>query len=79
MACRKRQRISRENAGKSDLFDALPDDLVISILCKLSSTARCPSDLISVLITYVDVSLHFLVVLFLRGKVWILFLLLRIY
>lgn len=55
MACRKRQRFSTEIAGKSDLFDALPDDLVISILCKLSSSARCPSDFISVLITYVVV------------------------
>lgn len=55
MACRKRQRFSPEIARKSDLFDALPDDLVISILCKLSSTARCPSDFVNVLITYVDV------------------------
>ncbi|XP_022734161.1 F-box protein At1g67340-like [Durio zibethinus] len=51
MGCRKRQRFSPEIAGKSDFFDALPDDLIISILCKLSSTARCPSDLINVLIT----------------------------
>ncbi|EOX99852.1 zinc finger protein [Theobroma cacao] len=51
MACRKRQRFSPEIARKSDLFDALPDDLVISILCKLSSTARCPSDFVNVLIT----------------------------
>ncbi|XVE85322.1 hypothetical protein DITRI_Ditri17bG0082400 [Diplodiscus trichospermus] len=51
MACRKRQRLSPKIAGKSDLFDALPDDIVISILCKLSSTARCPSDFVNVLIT----------------------------
>ncbi|KAH7570499.1 hypothetical protein ACOSP7_018693 [Xanthoceras sorbifolium] len=48
---RKRQRLLPEVAGESDLFDSLPDDLVISILCKLSSTARCPSDFINVLIT----------------------------
>ena len=68
MACRKRQRFLPEIAGKSDLFDALPDDLVISILSKLSSTARWPSDFINVLITYVAVSLDFSVVLFLRKK-----------
>ncbi|KAL6973047.1 hypothetical protein U1Q18_027222 [Sarracenia purpurea var. burkii] len=45
---RKRERISQ---GRSDLFDGLPDDIVISILCKLVSTARCPSDYISILIT----------------------------
>lgn len=33
------------------MFDSLPDDLVISILCKLSSSASCPSDFINVLIT----------------------------
>ncbi|KAK2636792.1 hypothetical protein Ddye_031584 [Dipteronia dyeriana] len=49
---RKRQRLSPEVVGEStDLFDSLPDDLVISILCKLSSTARCPSDFTNVLIT----------------------------
>jgi len=51
MPCRKRNRKSPEIAGKCDLFDALPDDLVISILCKLSSSAGCPSDFINVLIT----------------------------
>ncbi|XWS69251.1 hypothetical protein CRYUN_Cryun04dG0163300 [Craigia yunnanensis] len=50
-ACRKRQRLLPEIAGKSDLFDVLPDDLVISILSKLSYRARCPSDFINVLIT----------------------------
>ncbi|XVF85262.1 hypothetical protein PTKIN_Ptkin17bG0103800 [Pterospermum kingtungense] len=51
MARRKRQRFLPEMACKSDLFDTLPDDLVISILCKLSSSARCPSDFINVFIT----------------------------
>jgi hypothetical protein len=55
--CRKRNRKSPEIAGKCDLFDALPDDLVISILCKLSSSAGCPSDFINVLITYVTLRL----------------------
>ncbi|XP_059643405.1 F-box protein At1g67340-like isoform X2 [Cornus florida] len=44
----KKQRISQE---RSDLFDGLPDDIIISILCKLSSTARCPSDFINILLT----------------------------
>lgn len=35
-----------------DLFDTLPDDLVLSILAKLASTASCPADLISLLLTY---------------------------
>ncbi|KAL5552604.1 hypothetical protein UlMin_040005 [Ulmus minor] len=49
---RKRTRtIPVVNAGGSDLFDSLPDDLVISILSKLSSGATCPSDFINVLIT----------------------------
>jgi len=61
MPCRKRNRKSPEIAGKCDLFDALPDDLVISILCKLSSSAGCPSDFTNVLITYVDLHLHLLV------------------
>ncbi|XP_030967727.1 uncharacterized protein LOC115988334 [Quercus lobata] len=43
---RKRSRNSSDIAGKRDLFDSLPDDLVISILCKLS-----PSDFANVLLT----------------------------
>ncbi|KAK4789395.1 hypothetical protein SAY86_020714 [Trapa natans] len=42
--CKRRRRAA-------DLFDALPDDLVLSILSKLSATAGRPSDLISVLLT----------------------------
>ncbi|PWA69840.1 F-box domain, cyclin-like protein [Artemisia annua] len=34
-----------------DLFDTLPDDLVLSILAKLASTASCPADLMSLLLT----------------------------
>lgn len=58
IACRKRNRKSPDIAGKSDLFDTLPDDLVISILCKLSSSAGCPSDFNNVLITYVALHLR---------------------
>ncbi|KAH8492857.1 hypothetical protein Peur_072556 [Populus x canadensis] len=48
MAQRKRLRTITE---KPDYFDQLPDDLVLNILCKLSSSASCPSDFINVLIT----------------------------
>ncbi|XP_057949583.1 F-box protein At1g67340-like [Malania oleifera] len=58
LCCRKRRRSSPSSSagsgggdGGSDLFDGLPDDLVIFILSKLSSTAVCPSDFVSVLIT----------------------------
>ncbi|GMI70838.1 hypothetical protein like AT1G67340 [Hibiscus trionum] len=50
MGCRKRRRISPEIVGKRDFFDDLPDDLVISILSKLSSTAGCPSDFANVFV-----------------------------
>lgn len=50
MGYKKKPRFVHE---RSDPFDGLPDDIVISILCKLSSTARCPSDFISILLTYV--------------------------
>lgn len=36
---------------KCDYFDALPDDLVVSVLSKLSSTASSPSHFINVLLT----------------------------
>ncbi|KAI3727047.1 hypothetical protein L1987_66856 [Smallanthus sonchifolius] len=36
---------------RSDMFELLHDDIVISILCKLSSTASSPSDFIAVLHT----------------------------
>ncbi|CAK9183173.1 unnamed protein product [Ilex paraguariensis] len=41
----------RHTHGRSDLFDGLHDDIVICILCKLSSTARCTSDFINILFT----------------------------
>ncbi|XP_074310028.1 F-box protein At1g67340-like [Silene latifolia] len=51
--CRKRAKVSSESSdGKGpDFFDALPDDIVVSILAKLSSSATCPADFINVLIT----------------------------
>lgn len=52
MGCQKRLKVSPEIAGKYDFFDVLPDDLVLSILCKLSSTAGSPTDFTNVLITY---------------------------
>ncbi|KAE8077124.1 hypothetical protein FH972_015721 [Carpinus fangiana] len=71
MPCRKRNRKSPEIAGKCDLFDALPDDLVISILCKLSSSAGCPSDFINVLITYVTLRLLLSsCLIFIRRQQW---------
>ncbi|XWS51413.1 hypothetical protein CRYUN_Cryun12cG0174100 [Craigia yunnanensis] len=51
MLQRKKQRSSGKITDKSDLFDGLPDDLVVSILCKLSSFAFCPSDFINILLT----------------------------
>lgn len=53
VVCRKRPKLSPGTAGQCDLFEAFPDDLVVSILCKLCSTARCPSDFVNVLMTYV--------------------------
>lgn len=50
MIQRKNKRSCQE---RSDLFDGLPDDIILSILCKLSATARCPSDFITILLTYV--------------------------
>ncbi|XP_031096598.1 F-box protein At1g67340-like [Ipomoea triloba] len=47
-ASRKRSKVSPE---RRDLFDSLPDDIVLSILSKLSSSAECPADFINVLIT----------------------------
>ncbi|KAG6396426.1 hypothetical protein SASPL_142576 [Salvia splendens] len=49
--CRKIFETSPEVAGGCDFFDALPDDLVLSVLGKLSSTAACPADFVNVLTT----------------------------
>ncbi|KAL3636464.1 hypothetical protein CASFOL_021011 [Castilleja foliolosa] len=51
LGCRKRLKISPEICGGSDFFDSLPDDIVLCILSKLSSTADCPADFINILIT----------------------------
>lgn len=51
--CQKRLKTSpEENTGGCDFFDALPDDLALYVLCKLSSTAGCPADFINVMMTY---------------------------
>ncbi|KAL3835694.1 hypothetical protein ACJIZ3_010430 [Penstemon smallii] len=47
--CRKKSKFAPEIAG--DFFDALPDDIVLCILCKLSATATCPADFANVLLT----------------------------
>ncbi|KAK8958879.1 F-box protein [Platanthera guangdongensis] len=46
---RKRARAADEPSV--DFFDGLPDDLVLLVLCKLSSSAGAPSDFISALLT----------------------------
>ncbi|GMJ00105.1 hypothetical protein like AT1G67340 [Hibiscus trionum] len=51
MLQRKKQRTARKCTEKSDLFDGLPDDLVISIVSKLASSATSPLDFISILLT----------------------------
>lgn len=50
---RKRTKLSPEvvAAGGCDFFEDLPDDLVVSILCKLSATASSAADFFNVLIT----------------------------
>lgn len=54
---RKMRKKSPEiTAGDNYFFDSLPDDLVLTILGKLSSSATCPSDFINVLITYVTIT-----------------------
>jgi hypothetical protein len=49
---RKKPRTRSTLAEKPDLFDDLPDDLVVFILCKLSASASRPSDLVGILVTY---------------------------
>ncbi|CAN4124118.1 unnamed protein product [Withania somnifera] len=52
MGRRKKSKHSPEVTGHHpDLFESLPDDLVLSILCKLSSFAASPADFFNVLIT----------------------------
>ncbi|KAJ8752653.1 hypothetical protein K2173_005542 [Erythroxylum novogranatense] len=53
MGHRKRQRICEETRVDfdSDLFHGLPDDLVLCVLCKLGSSASCPSDFVNALLT----------------------------
>ncbi|XP_072953435.1 F-box protein At5g50450-like isoform X2 [Typha angustifolia] len=54
----------RKLSAVGDLFDALPDDLVLSILCKLSASATRPFHLSSILLTckrFNELGLHPLV------------------
>ncbi|EOY22483.1 zinc finger protein [Theobroma cacao] len=51
MLQKKKQRTTRKITDKSDLFDGVPDDLVVSILCKLSSSVSCPTDFVNILLT----------------------------
>lgn len=48
---KKQKKCSEKTVTEYDYFDTLPDDLVISIFCKLSFTATSPSDFVSVFIT----------------------------
>ncbi|XP_020249049.1 F-box protein At1g67340-like [Asparagus officinalis] len=48
----KRQKfVGKDPPSNLDLFDALPDDLIVSVLSRLSSSAGSPSDLVSALVT----------------------------
>lgn len=58
MPTRKRRRCvpssvspALETNTRPDLLDSIPNDLVVSILCRLASTSRCPADFISVSMT----------------------------
>ncbi|RYR64005.1 hypothetical protein Ahy_A03g010165 isoform B [Arachis hypogaea] len=48
---KRHKRLPEKAADECDFFESLPDDLVISIFCKLSSSATSPSDFVNVLIT----------------------------
>ncbi|KAL4324577.1 hypothetical protein GQ457_11G028840 [Hibiscus cannabinus] len=47
----KKQKVSHHMADKPNLFDQLPDDLVVSILCNLGSSASSPPDFFNALLT----------------------------
>ncbi|KAM0003804.1 putative F-box protein [Helianthus debilis subsp. tardiflorus] len=48
---RKRSKLLSGSPPHHDAFDTLPDDIVLSILAKLASTASCPADFITILST----------------------------
>lgn len=50
---RKKIRANRsaKSGEKPDFFDELPDDLVVSILSKLSASVSSPSDFVNILAT----------------------------
>ncbi|KAK8609298.1 hypothetical protein V6N13_061747 [Hibiscus sabdariffa] len=47
----KKQRVSAGMVEKSNPFDKLPDDLVVSILCNIGSPYSSPSDFFNTLVT----------------------------
>ncbi|KAG9144602.1 hypothetical protein Leryth_010813 [Lithospermum erythrorhizon] len=47
----KKLKPAEYDGGNIDFFDSLHDDLVVTILCKLSSSASCPADFVNVLST----------------------------
>ncbi|XP_058731791.1 F-box protein At1g67340-like [Vicia villosa] len=63
--CGKRpKKCLEKTSSEYDFFEALPDDIVISIFCRLSSTATSPSDFVTVLSTckrFKRLALHSLV------------------
>lgn len=48
MVCRKKARTSKSDI---DLFESLPDDILLVILAKISSSASSPSDFVNALLT----------------------------
>ncbi|XP_058735884.1 F-box protein At1g67340-like [Vicia villosa] len=63
--CGKRpKKCLEKTSSEYDFFEALPDDIVISIFCRLSSTATSPSDFVTVFSTckrFKRLALHSLV------------------
>ncbi|KAI3703206.1 hypothetical protein L1987_73115 [Smallanthus sonchifolius] len=47
----KKMKLPERRRRRSDLFESLPDEIVILILCKLCATASSPSDFVTVLLT----------------------------
>ncbi|KAG6425497.1 hypothetical protein SASPL_115935 [Salvia splendens] len=48
---KRKVELDGDFAGRREFFDSLPDDLILSVLCKLSSTAGCSSDFLSAVMT----------------------------
>lgn len=54
-----RAQVVEESVEKVDLFDSLHDDIIVVILSFLSGSAERPSDLLSVMKTYVTLFVWF--------------------